>query len=123
MREPHRKRPFRVPWYPVPVVLVIAIAAIIVVSSLVTEPLYTSLAFGIIFLAFPMHWLLERYGCIGRSTIRTESSRVLVENLSSDGDGGEYNGDRGDEENEEMFDVSLKVRGRNGFMPLSTTIL
>lgn len=63
--EPDTLRPFRVPLYPFPPLLVIGIASFVMISSLITQPLYTSLALCFIVLAFPVHVIMERYGWVG----------------------------------------------------------
>ena len=64
IKQPQRHRPYRLSFYPFPVILVIVIALIIIVSSFATEFLYTSIAFGFIFLSFPVHFVLEKCGWI-----------------------------------------------------------
>lgn len=65
--EPDTLRPFRVPLYPFPPLLVIGIASFVMISSLITQPLYTSLALGFIVLAFPVHIIMERNGWVGEN--------------------------------------------------------
>jgi amino acid transporter len=60
--EPDLLRPFRVPLYPFPPLMVIVLATFIMVSSLATNALYTMLALGFIVLGMPVHMLMERYG-------------------------------------------------------------
>eukprot|EP01039_Chlorochromonas_danica_P003619 gene3619-3963_t len=62
-REPHVLRPFVVPFYPLPPIIVIGIAIVIVLSSLLQSPLYTLLAMGFVMSSFPVHMVMERYGC------------------------------------------------------------
>ena len=64
IKQPQRHRPYRLSFYPFPVILVIVIALIIIISSFATEFLYTSIAFGFIFLSFPVHFVLEKCGWI-----------------------------------------------------------
>lgn len=61
VREPHAARPYRVPLYPLPPLLVIAIAVMVVTSSLLHEPLYCSLALGFVALSIPVHSVLKRW--------------------------------------------------------------
>lgn len=87
--EPDTVRPFKVPFFPFPPLLVITVASYIMISSLATNPLYTSLALGFIVLAFPVHMLMERYEVRNPSTsTRTyeASENVLYKKLHS-GDG------------------------------------
>lgn len=61
-KEPDAVRPFQVPLYPLPPLLVIAIAMVIFFSSLIESPLFTMLALVFVLLSFPVHLLMERYG-------------------------------------------------------------
>lgn len=60
-KEPHTVRPYKTPFYPLPPLMVILIAAMVIVSSLLREPLYCSLAFGFVALSIPMHYAMENY--------------------------------------------------------------
>ena len=60
-REPDAARPYKVPLYPLPPLLVIAIAIMVVTSSLLHEPLYCSLALGFVALSIPVHSIMQRY--------------------------------------------------------------
>ena len=51
-------------------------------SSLMTEPLYTCLAFGFILLSLPVHFILERYGYIPQDNIHHNISNNNI-NISS----------------------------------------
>jgi len=52
---------YRVPYYPLPPLIVVTVAAGIVVSSLMRSPIFTLLAFGIVALSVPFHMcFLER---------------------------------------------------------------
>jgi amino acid transporter len=54
---------FTMPWYPLPVIVVVTVACVIIVGSLVHDPLYTSLSFGFLALSVPVHvFILERLG-------------------------------------------------------------
>lgn len=57
-KEPHTMRPFRVPLYPLPPILVVLIALSIIASSLVNNPFYVLLAFGFCGLSVPCHMAL-----------------------------------------------------------------
>lgn len=61
MKEPETARPYRVPLYPLPPLLVITIAIMVVCSSLYTDPLYCSLAFGFVALSIPVHCVIQKY--------------------------------------------------------------
>jgi amino acid transporter len=64
-KEPLTARPYKTPFYPLPPLLVIVIAGVVIVSSLVREPLYCGLAFGFIALSVPVHYAMERYAGFG----------------------------------------------------------
>lgn len=59
--EPHTLRPFSVMWYPLPPIIVIAIALVIFTSSMMSEPLYTLLAIGFVLISIPVHLAMEHY--------------------------------------------------------------
>lgn len=60
-KEPDTVRPFRVPFYPLPPLTVIAIALVILISSLMSEPFFTILALGFVVLSYPVYSLIEYY--------------------------------------------------------------
>ena len=60
-KEPNALRPFLVPFYPLPPILTATVACCIMVSSLLTEPLFTSLALGFCAMALPVRWLIVRW--------------------------------------------------------------
>ena len=49
-------------------------------SALMTEPLYTCLAFGFILLSLPVHFILERYGYIPKDNIHHNISTITYDN-------------------------------------------
>ncbi len=59
--EPDCDRPYRVPFYPLPPLLVIVIAFVILISSLMVAPLFIILALLFTSLSFPVHILIEKY--------------------------------------------------------------
>jgi APA family basic amino acid/polyamine antiporter len=61
IREPNTLRPYKVPFYPLPPLLVIGIAIMVVSSSLLNQPLYVSLAFGFIALSIPVYYIIQKY--------------------------------------------------------------
>ena len=71
--EPHALRPFSVILYPLPPLLVIAIALVIFTSSMMSEPLRTLLAIGFVLLSVPVPVVMEMYEGKkrGRSPIAT----------------------------------------------------
>ena len=56
-KEPNIHRPFRVPFYPGPPVVVICVAVGIISSSFATTPSYVGMAFCFIALSIPFHVL------------------------------------------------------------------
>jgi amino acid transporter len=54
-KEPELERPFMIPFYPLPPILVVVIAISIITSSMIASPFYVVLAFGFIFLSVPFH--------------------------------------------------------------------
>ena len=48
-------------------------------SALMTEPLYTCLAFGFILLSLPAHFILERYGYIPKDNIHHNISTTTYD--------------------------------------------
>jgi amino acid transporter len=60
--EPDTIRPFKVPFYPLPPLVVITLAMVIFISSLIESPLFTLLALGFVVMSYPIHLLMERYG-------------------------------------------------------------
>eukprot|EP01038_Epipyxis_sp_PR26KG_P007876 gene7876-10692_t len=60
-KEPNTNRPFKVPLYPLPPLIVIVLAMVILISSLAEEPFFTLLAIGFVLLSFPAHFLMEYY--------------------------------------------------------------
>lgn len=59
-KEPNTHRPFRIPYYPIPPIVVFLFSICIVLSSLATDPLYCSLALGFVMLSYPA-WRLSRF--------------------------------------------------------------
>jgi solute carrier family 7 (L-type amino acid transporter), member 9/15 len=76
--EPDTPRPFRVPLFPLPPIMVICIATFIMISSLSSSPLYTILALGFVGLSLPVHRLIERYGMPGGAA-EGEARRLSVD--------------------------------------------
>lgn len=56
LREPEAYRPFKVPFYPIPPLVIIFAALSIVISSLTVDPLFTLLSMGFVMLSFPVHY-------------------------------------------------------------------
>ncbi len=60
-KEPDFPRPFKVPFYPLPPLVVIIIALVIFCSSVASQPVFTLLAIGFVLLSFPFHYFMEKY--------------------------------------------------------------
>lgn len=61
--EPNAVRPFRVPLYPFPPLLLCAMSIFLIVSSVVRSPLFCLLALGLVALSIPVWYLVKRvYG-------------------------------------------------------------
>ena len=58
-KEPDLERPYRCPLYPLPPLLVISIACLVIGSSFLHAPLYCGLAFSFIALSVPVHYVFE----------------------------------------------------------------
>jgi amino acid transporter len=61
VREPEAYRPYKIPLYPLPPLLVIGVAAVILGSSLLREPVFCSLALGFVALSVPFFYLYDNY--------------------------------------------------------------
>jgi hypothetical protein len=59
--------------YPLPPLLVIAMSLGIVISSLLTEPAYTSLAFAFVAISFPVHAI-----CFEMNVVASSSSSLAA---------------------------------------------
>ena len=70
---------YQVPFYPLPPLLVIAIATMVVISALRREPLYCGLALGFVALSVPVHWVLVRLRVLGNNaSTEDEVDNVLI---------------------------------------------
>lgn len=61
IREPDLPRPYKIPWYPLPPVLVIVVAFVIFISAWMEDPLFITLAAFFVALSFPVHLCMEWY--------------------------------------------------------------
>ena len=75
--EPDINRPFKIPFFPLPPLLVICIACFIIISSISSTPLYTILAFIFIFLSLPIHLCIEYYDIYQLSNTRNNVHSIL----------------------------------------------
>jgi len=75
--EPDINRPFKIPFFPLPPLLVICIACFIIISSISSTPLYTILAFIFIFLSLPIHICIEYYNIYQLSNTRNNVHSIL----------------------------------------------
>mmetsp|Transcript_23192 Transcript_23192/g.34018 ORF Transcript_23192/g.34018 Transcript_23192/m.34018 type:complete len:491 (-) Transcript_23192:227-1699(-) len=66
-------RPYSLPWFPFPPVLLIVLSAFVVISSLIREPLYCGLAFVFVATSVPVWWLLSRYDVKGLTADKIEA--------------------------------------------------
>lgn len=77
-KEPDTVRPFSVPFYPLPPIIVVIIAIVIFVSSVMNSPLFTVLAIGFVILSIPvysaMQYYKEKYGQVDGSSDVSEGS-------------------------------------------------
>jgi basic amino acid/polyamine antiporter, APA family len=64
--RPDLERPYKVTGYPVVPALFILGAIYLIANALITEPLWTSVTFGIVLLGAPVYWLFFRRGDGGR---------------------------------------------------------
>jgi amino acid transporter len=60
-RQPLKHRPYRAWLYPLPPIIVVVLASAIIISSLVTEPIYTIFAISSVLISFPVYFLLHRH--------------------------------------------------------------
>ena len=108
IKEPNTARPYKVPWYPLPPIVVIVIAIVIVCSSLAKEPLFTGIAFCFVLLSIPAHILME-YHRASRLSVEKE---FLAQNVHSalrdyDSDGENYSDDNNDSNDDIIGDSSV----------------
>lgn len=59
--EPKLSRPFRVPFYPLPPLIIVGVAFYLLSSTLTKEPFFCFLSLGFIALSFPVWWIIERF--------------------------------------------------------------
>ena len=55
-KEPNLPRPYKIPLYPAPPIMVVILALCIGVSSIYSNPFYCLLALGFVSLSLPVHW-------------------------------------------------------------------
>jgi len=73
-KEPNHPRPFKVPLYPLPPVIVLILAVCIGTSSTIENPFYCLLAIGFVALALPVHIYWFEGGFSRKGTIATKAS-------------------------------------------------
>jgi basic amino acid/polyamine antiporter, APA family len=56
--QPDMDRPFKVPLYPLPPLLLCALSLFLIMSSLLSSPLYTCLGLGLVAISYPV-WLIK----------------------------------------------------------------
>lgn len=59
--EPKLSRPFRVPFYPLPPLIIVGVAFYLLSNTLAREPFFCFLSLGFIALSFPAWWIIQRY--------------------------------------------------------------
>jgi amino acid transporter len=59
--EPNLSRPFRVPFYPLPPLLIVGVAFYLLTNTLSKEPFFCFLSLGFIALSLPAWWLIQRF--------------------------------------------------------------
>jgi len=57
--QPDLPRPFKVPLYPLPPILLVVISACLIVNSFYNSPMFTGIAFAFIFLSIPVWYLFK----------------------------------------------------------------
>ena len=55
--RPDLERPYRVPGYPFVPAVFIAAASYLVINAIVTDPIWTSIVFGVVLVGLPVYWL------------------------------------------------------------------
>jgi APA family basic amino acid/polyamine antiporter len=58
--QPHLQRPYKVVGYPWVPAVFIAAAVYLVVNALVTDPVWTSITFGVVLAGLPVYWAIFR---------------------------------------------------------------
>lgn len=59
--EPDARRPFKVPFYPLPPILLCLMALFLIISSIINSPLFCLLALGLVALSYPVWYCTKRY--------------------------------------------------------------
>lgn len=59
--EPDAIRPYKVPLYPLPVIVLCGMSAVLVVNSLAQTPLFCFIALCFIAISVPIWWYLEKH--------------------------------------------------------------
>jgi amino acid transporter len=72
--QPHLQRPYKVIGYPVVPGVFVAAAAYLVINALITDPLWTSVTFGVVLIGLPLYYALFRTSATD-SHPRPQSSR------------------------------------------------
>ena len=63
--EPLQYRPFKVPWYPLPPIIIICVAFYLLINTLLREAVFCFLALGFIALSVPIWWVLDWFRVFG----------------------------------------------------------
>lgn len=62
--EPKLHRPFRVPFYPLPPLIIVGVSFYLLANTLSKEPFFCFLSLGFIALSFPAWWIIKRYNIL-----------------------------------------------------------
>jgi amino acid transporter len=77
-KEPNTHRPFLVPLYPIPPIILVTVSVCLVFTSIVASPFFTSLAFGFIALSIPVWYLLVRESGSKSGSVQHKVQSVLL---------------------------------------------
>jgi amino acid transporter len=81
MTEPSTPRPYRVPFYPLPPIIIIAVAVYLLTNTLLRAPLFCILALCFVALSVPVWWVLDSFKVFGVDVASAPASGALKENL------------------------------------------
>src|SRR5690606_34927860 len=58
--QPHLNRPYKVIGYPVVPAVFVAASFYLVINALITDPVWTSITFGVVLAGLPVYWIAFR---------------------------------------------------------------
>lgn len=79
--EPNAPRPYLTPFYPLPPLIIIAVAVYLLINTLLRAPLFCFLALSFVALSVPVWWILDGYKVFGMDASSSATSHSLTENL------------------------------------------